>query len=193
MNFEDLKNIFDRAKRIRKRIEIKNGEGTNWSCIFEDNETHEYAINGVKPPEEIQDDIESTYVWLWSLKDYVKKYSVKQGKTPKWVEDKINSDSNLCICADIANSLKHGGLDSKTRSDINPKLGPVTYSFEKDAMESLVFYAFKVEANIKHPEKVNLKMDVFDNEGIKIGDAFNLLDYGIKAWESIIDEAAENA
>lgn len=60
-------------------------------------------------------------------------------------------------------------------------------------MENIVFYAFKVETNIKHPEKVNLKMDVFDSEGVIIGDAFSLLDYGLKVWEGIIDEATKNA
>jgi len=193
MKFKELLNIYDRAKRIRKRLEIKDGEGTNWSYTFEDNETHKYVLNGVKPPEEIQDDIESTFVWLWSLKDYVKKYSVKNGKSQKWVEDKINADSNLCLCADIANSLKHGGLNRKTRSEKNPKLGQVTYSFEKEALGSMVFHAFKVETNIKSPEKVDLKMDILDSEGVKIGDAFKLLDYGIQVWERLVDEAGENA
>ena len=89
--------------------------------------------------------------------------------------------------------LTQGGLDRTTRSDKNPKLGPVTYSFEQDALESLVFHVFKVETNIKHPEKVNLKMIVSDSEGVEIGDAFSLLDYGIKAWENIIEEAGKNA
>ena len=192
MKFEELKNIFDRAKRIRNRLEIKGGGGKNWLYTFEDNETHKYVINGVKPPEEIQDDIESTFVWLWSLKDYVKKYSVKNGKTKKWVEERINSDLSLCLCADIANSLKHGGLDRTTRSGKKPKLGPVRYTFEQDALESLVFHALKVETNIKNPEKVNLKMAVLDGD-VEIGDAFSLLDYGVKAWENIIDEAGTNA
>lgn len=125
MNFSDLENIFDRAKRIRSRLDIKDGTGTNWSHTFEDNETHEYEINGVKPPEDIQDDIESAFVWLWSLKDYVKKYSVKEGFSSGWVETKINSDHYLCICADIANSVKHGGLDKKSRSNKRPRLGSV--------------------------------------------------------------------
>jgi len=193
MNLEDFKKIFERAKRIRGRLEIKDGVGTNWSYTFENNESHEYVINGVKPPEEIQDDIESIFVWLWSLKDYVKKYSMKKGRPQNWLEEKINSDLSLCLCADIANSLKHGGLDRKTRTGKKPKLGPVTYSFGKDAMESLVFYAFKVETNIKNPEKVNLKMDVFDESGLIIGDAFGLIDYGINAWEAIMYEAAQNA
>ena len=106
MDFTQLENIFDRARRLRKRLDIKEGLGMKWSHIFENNETHEYVFNGVKPPEDIQDDIESAFVWLWSLKDYVKKYSIKKGFNPNWVETKINADNYLCICADIANSVK---------------------------------------------------------------------------------------
>ena len=193
MNFSDLENIFDRAKRIRSRLDIKDGTGTNWSHTFEDNETHEYEINGVKPPEDIQDDIESAFVWLWSLKDYVKKYSVKKGFSSGWVETKINSDHYLCICADIANSVKHGGLDKKSRSNKRPRLGSVTYNVPQQAMERLTFYAFKVVTDIKDPDLVNLKMDVIDENDNRIGDAFKFLDYGIKSWNKIIDEVENNA
>ena len=76
MNLDVPQKIVSRIKRIRTRVDVKSGEGTEWAVKFPDGETHEYAINGIKPFEEFEDDIENIFVWLWSLKDYVKHSTV---------------------------------------------------------------------------------------------------------------------
>ena len=111
MDFSELEKLIDRVNRFKNRINIKDGKGAEWSHTFEDGETHFYSMEGVRPPEEIEDDISSMFIWLWSLKDYVRKYVILNGKNKTWVKNKIINNPNICVCADIANSLKHGGLD----------------------------------------------------------------------------------
>ena len=191
MDLSELEKLLGRADRIRKKICIKDGEGAKWSYTFDNGETHFYSIKGIKPPEEIEDEITTMFLWLWSLKDYVKKYVINKGKSKSWVESKVNADPYLCICADIANSLKHGGLDPKfnTRSNKNPTLGKINYQIPQKAMGSITFGAFDVGLKVDKPSLVILEMPVLDKNGRVLGDAFKYLDYGLKAWEDIVSEA----
>jgi len=191
VDLSELEKLLRRADRFRKKLHIKDGEGTEWSYTFDNGETHFYSIEGVKPPEEIEDEVTTMFLWLWSLKDYVKKYVLNKGKAKSWVESKVNADPYLCICADIANSLKHGGLDSKfkPRSDKNPTLGKLNYKIPQKAMGLITFGAFDVGLNVENPSLVVLEMPVIDKNGRFLGDAFKYLDYGLKAWEGIVSEA----
>lgn len=100
------------------------------------------------------------FIWLWSLKDYVKKYAVKNGMHKKWIDEKVNSDQDLCICADIANSLKHGGLDHDPRSGEFPQLGVLKYQMPQKAIESILVGANAQHVKVTHPELVKLEMPV---------------------------------
>ena len=194
MDFAELEKLLERSDRFRKKLQIKNGQGAKWSYTFEDGETHFYSIKGIKPPEEIEDEVTTIFLWLWSLKDYVKKYVMGKGKSKKWVESRVNADPYLCICADIANSLKHGGLDSKfkPRSNKNPKLGKLIYKLPEKGMGLITFGAFDVGVNVSDPSLVVLEMPVIGKDNRVLGDAFKYLDYGLKTWEGIVNEA-ENA
>ena len=97
MKISEVETILQRADRFRKELQIKEGDGAKWSYTFEDGETHFYTIEGARAPEEIEDYLTSVFVWLWSAKDYVKKYVVEKGKNGNWVEDKVNSDSYVSI------------------------------------------------------------------------------------------------
>jgi hypothetical protein len=189
VNFSKLEEMFQRADRFRKRLKIKDGEGTAWSHTFDNNEIHYYSLNGVKPPEEIKDELESAFVWLWSLKDHVKKYVIAKGKTKEWVESRVNADPYLCICADLANSPKHGGLDRKPRSNKNPRLGNLKYNIPQQAMSQITVGAFDVGMNIGDPSLISLEWPVLGDEDKYLGDALKYLEYGLKAWEGIINEA----
>ena len=192
MNLSDIENIFERALRIRKRLHIKDGEGMSWSYRIENNEIHKIILNGIKSPEQFEDDIESTFIWLWSLKDYVKKYSIDNGFTKKWLEAKIDSDFHLAVCADIANTLKHGGLNREGRSKRKPVLQSLKYDVPQAAISKITVRPFEVETDIKKPGLVSLTMDVLDKDGKRLGDAFKFLDYGIKAWDGIINEVEKS-
>lgn len=191
MNLSDLEKLLKRADRFRKKLQIKNGAGEKWSYTFENGETHFYSIEGIKSSEEVEDEITTMFIWLWNLKDYVKKYAVNNGKSKQWIEVKVNADPHLCVCADIANSLKHGGLDPKfkARSNKNPRLGKLKYQTPQEAMESISFSSFKVGLKIGNPALVDLEMPVLDHSGKIIGDAFKYLEYSLKAWEGFVKEA----
>ncbi|WP_319557320.1 hypothetical protein [Thiomicrorhabdus sp.] len=193
MKYSELIKLNDRAKRVRERLDIKDGDGFSWTITKENDEQHEIVLNNVKTPEELEDDIASIFVWLWNLKDYVKKYSKIHGYPSNWVEEQINLDFNLCICGDIANGIKHGGLDRKTRSNKKPKLGNIHYQVEGNAIDKIVVQAFKVLFDVSQPDQVSLSMDVYDENGEKIGDAFKLLDYAISAWNEIIQQIQRHA
>lgn len=187
MNLDDLQKILARIKRIRARVEVQSGDGAEWSVKFSDGEIHEYAINGIKPFEEFEDDIENIFVWLWSLKDYVKQYAINKGRSGNWVEQKVNADENLCICADIANRSKHGQLN-RSRSQKHPKLGSLSYELPHGSFNKITVYAHRVETDVSKPDEAILKMDVLDDEGNVLSDAFELLNYCLQSWEGIIVE-----
>jgi hypothetical protein len=191
VDYSELEKLIGRADRLKKRLQNKSGEGAGWPFLVENGETHYISINGIKSPDEIEDDISSIFLWLWSLKDYVKKYAFKKGKNKNWVEEKINSDPYLCICADLANSLKHGGLDQKfkPRSGKSPKLGALNYYVPQKAMESLSIGALDVNLQISDSSLVVLEMPVLGGRGQILGDAFKFIAYSLKAWEEIIKEA----
>lgn len=194
MDISELEKLLERSERFRKKLQINNGERAKWSYTFENGETHFYTVEGIKPPEEIEDEVSTIFLWLWSLKDYVKKYVMNKGKSKDWVESRVNADPYLCICADLANSLKHGGLDTKfkPRSNKNPKLGKLSYQIPQKAMGSITVGAFDVGLNVSDPSLVVLEMPVTGDNDRFLGDAFKYLDYSLKAWESIVNEA-ENA
>lgn len=193
MDFAELEKLLRRIDRFRIKLQIKDGEGEKWSYTFENGEKHFYSIAGVKSAEEVEDEIETMFIWLWNLKDYVKKYALNRGKGKQWIEVKVNADPYLCVCADIANSLKHGGLDPKftPRSNKNPKLGKLKYHVPQEALGSISFGASDVGLEIENSSLVKLEMPVFDQKNKIIGDAFKYLDYSLKAWENFVKEVGD--
>jgi len=189
MDFEALEKLFGRARRLRGRLGVKEGNGASWSATLENGETHGYSISGVKAPEEVQDDIESLFVWLWSLKDHVKKFLKENGKSSGWVEPEISADPYLSICGDIANSAKHGGLDRGSRSGKYPKLGKLNYQIPQTALASITVKAFDVGVSVSNPYYITLEMSVLGGDDKYLGDAFKYLDYALKGWEQIIAKA----
>ena len=187
MDFASLENLFGRAIRLRKRLGEKNGVSSRWSVKLDNGETHRFTIGGVKPAEEVQDDIETMFVWLWSLKDYAKKVLESNNEDSKWIEADVNADRYLSICVDIANRAKHGKLDRKSRSGEHPKLGNLNYKIPGSAVSSICFAAFDVGINVSDPKQVTLELPVLSDDDRYLGDAFKYLDYALQFWEKIIE------
>lgn len=189
MELGEVEKLFRFAARAQKRLGIKSGVGTNWYAKVESGETHQYLLNGVKSPEEIEEDVLAAFHWLWSLKDNVKDYCEKKGASSRWVEIEISADPYLCVCGDIANRTKHPGLKKGSRSNKYPKLGRLKYTIPQQALASIVVGAFDVTTNVTKPELVSLEMPILSNEGKYLGDAFKYIGYSLKVWERIIDRA----
>ncbi len=187
MKKEDVEKLFNRMKRLAKDFEAKGGSGATWNYIFPDGIETKYIINNIKSPEEIEDKVESLLLWVWSCKDYLKKYSITYGKEDKWIENIVNNNREICICADIANALKHGGTN-KSRSGLFPKLGDVAYSMPQTTLGKITLSANDIEIDIADPSGVDITIPVMDQNGNQVGDIFECIDATIKAWEKIIDE-----
>jgi hypothetical protein len=129
------------------------------------------------------------FVWLWGLKDHVKKFSETNGKSGKWVETQIDADHYLAICGDLANRSKHGNYDRPSRSGKSPKLGKVKYQIPQKAMSSITFRARGVGLDVSNSKLIQIEVPVLSEDGKHLGDAFKYLDYALKAWEKIIERA----
>lgn len=102
MTLSEVEELFERALSFRRKVGSKESDGAfSWSARPRDGEPQRYCVAGLKPPEEVEDDIESTFVWLWSLKDYVRKFLDTNGRPSKWVETEIDADPHLAVCAQI--------------------------------------------------------------------------------------------
>ncbi|MEX2162640.1 MAG: hypothetical protein WD823_00135 [Sulfuricaulis sp.] len=189
MELDNVEKLFRFAARAQKRLGIKNGGGTNWYAKVDSGETHHYLLNGVKSPEEIEEDILAAFHWLWSIKDNVKDYCEKKGAASRWIEAEISADPYLCVCGDIANRTKHPSLKKGSRSNKYPVLGKLKYQIPQEALGSITVGAFDVTTDIAKPELVSLKMPILSSDGKYLGDAFKYIEYGLKAWERIIDRA----
>ena len=182
METKEIKKLFKRISRINDRLNIKDGRGTSWDYAFENGEIHKYTVQGIKSPEEAEDDVANVFHWLWSLKDHIKKVC----KDKNWVESQVNKNPYLCICADLDNASKHGGLERPSRSGKKPKLGRLKYQIPKSAIAQLAFGAFDVKIDVNNAHLVDLEMPILDENNNIIGDAFEYLDKCIEAWESIM-------
>lgn len=110
VNADRLNELRDRLLRLQRRLTVKDGIGSTWSAKTEDGTTHRYIINGVKSFDELTDEIETMFVWVWSFKDHLKAHARGLGKSDRWIEAEASADPSLSVCADIANRLKHGEL-----------------------------------------------------------------------------------
>jgi len=189
MTLDEVSALLEKIKRIQGKLGSLDGDGFEWNLTHDVYGYQEYSVEGVKKPEELQDEIENGFIWLWSLKDYVRKFSLSHGKNPNWIERQIDNLESLSLCADIANSLKHGGLDRKPRSGKNPILSQVSYEMPQDSISKLSFYARRVEFVVSDPSKVKVSLDIIDNDNNKLGNAFTLINECLVEWENLIEQA----
>lgn len=183
MTPSDLEELKLRVQRLRARLEQKEGSGFSQSHTFENGETHNYKVNGVKPIEEFEDDLLGIFVWLWSAKDYLKEIARSNGKSPQEIENIVNREKSLQYVADIANRSKHGVLN-QSRSGEFAELANVGISIPQHAMKSLVFGAFDVTTNVSKPEFVEYSANVVVSGGRKVCTAQELIQSTLLLWEA---------
>jgi len=174
--------LFDRAAHFSKVVSAFGGSGCAWSYTFPDGETHRYIINGIKSPDQLEHEVLTLAIWLWSLKDYLKGRAATLGRDPQDVEAYASGDPSLALSADIANAAKHGKL-TNSRSGKWPKLGRLRYEIPQEAMRSVTFRAFEVETDVARPDLVTLELPILDSNGLEIGDALQLMTRALSAWE----------
>jgi hypothetical protein len=187
MRVDEIDALFRRMDRLSASLQVKNGAGSEWDATDADGQTHSYRIRNVRPIDEIEDDIANLFLWVWNLKDYLKELSSKRGKNAQWIEQLVNQDPHLPICADIANRLKHGVLKT-SRSDRFPQLQRAGYNVSVEAIGSITIGILQVEVDIADPNFIDIVMGVEDRNGELIGDAFAYLRGAIDTWESAFEQ-----
>lgn len=128
------------------------------------------GVQHMQPSSHYDDDVYSFFQNCYHLKDWIK----NDPYCSAWndVEAFINSNTDLQICADLCNSLKHLKLTKQPRSAANPKFGGSKLHLDiKDG-------AGKTEV------KVAISYAVSTTSGDI--DAFHLASQCVTAWEQFI-------
>src|SRR5713101_5140522 len=114
MHVSELKTLSQRIQKLHQQLAKSDGGGLLHES-YDDGLTVTWRFDNVASPQEIQERVETLAIWLWSFKDYLKAHIKATGGTENVVETYVNSCRYLPLCADIANSAKHGNL-GKSRS-----------------------------------------------------------------------------
>lgn len=174
-----VEGLLARARRFQGRIEEWRGSGETWDYTFPDGITEHYTIVGMRPTEQLADDVASLFVWEWSTKDHLKGLARAKGKNPQRIEDLVNRTPALCLVGDVANRLKHGGRARDPRTPYDPRLGTPIYTIQ--AVKQIVFSAEGISVT---PETLEVSYPVLDSGGSILGDAVVILTAGIGYWET---------
>src|SRR5262245_54487075 len=114
------------------------------------------------------DEIYAFFLNCYHLKDWIKCDSAVPVKDPQAVEDHINANRSLRLCADICNSLKHLHLTS-SRSGESPAFGKTH---------------FALDLGSGRLPTVSLKYEVDTANGPE--DAFKLATECVSAWDGFL-------
>jgi len=179
---QDVNDLFERIRRIGARLVVTAGPGSDWKADMPDFEIQTYKVTGMKSPEELEDDIATLSIWIWSLKDHLKAIMVSLGQDPLDIERFVNSDRDLQVCADIANSAKHLSLRTSRTGEFL-KAGRLCFSLPMSSIGELVFRPNEVQIDVSRPDLVKIALPVVDHAGNTVGDAIAHLHAGVEAWE----------
>jgi len=196
MNLEELNKVIERIKRISRSISNQEGEGAVWTIKQSDGTETKFVIDKIKSHLEIEDNVANAYIWFWNIKDYFKEFLITKGKPKSFIEDIVNKDSRLQVCADIANRLKHGELQ-ESRSKRHPKLGMLSFRIELaninefriltnlPRLDDLQARVFSYDLKPEDPQRVEITIPILDKDGVVLGDAIEYISYAVSKWEYI--------
>ena len=185
---QDVNDLFERIRRIGARLIVTTGPGSDWKADVPNFGIQTYKVTGMKSPEELEDDIATLSLWIWSLKDHLKLVLASLGQDPLDIERFVNSDRDLQVCADIANSAKHLPLRT-SRTGQFLKAGRLCFSLPLSSVGELVFRPNEVQIDVSRPDLVKIAIPVIDRAGNTVGDVIAHLHAGVIAWERCAREA----
>ena len=61
-----------RIQRALTTVQRRAADGYLDSHVLDDGQRHWYSVSGIKSPEQLQDELLTLFVWVWSLKDHLK-------------------------------------------------------------------------------------------------------------------------
>jgi len=181
----DFQRLRDRVNRFRLAVEVKAHPGYTESHTFSDGSTHMYSIRGLKSPAQLEDELLTLFVWIWSMKDYLKGLYIAQGADPQLIEKISDSEPSLAIAADIANCAKHSYL-RKSRSGKFARLTNVGFTVPGSAIGRITVESFAVGLDVSLPDNASLHATVEFDSCDRPLDAFTVAAQAISAWESCL-------
>ncbi|WAZ86647.1 hypothetical protein O3296_14920 [Escherichia coli] len=157
-----------------------------------DFESGNFSISGIKPLHEVMDEIQSAFVWCWSIKDHLKETLFeKSDETSKNVfnktfESEIDKYGSLKLCANIANTGKHKILNRPPRSGYSVKLDIVQIiNVSSETVSKIQRLNGNYFITPKNNKAVKLKANIVNERGAVVMDAFCCLDESVAAWIAI--------
>jgi hypothetical protein len=180
MSPDALAALRSRVDRAHALLERKGANG--FVQQFEVNgETHTHTIQGVKAPDQLEDEMLMIFVWLWSLKDHLKQAYARRNLKPELIEEIVNRSPQLQYVSDIANRAKHGEL-RKSRSGQYAELVDVGITIPHTAVSSLQYLPNAVNVSVAKPDEVQLLATLKLRSGKRL-DAFSVLEQAQSTWE----------
>jgi hypothetical protein len=179
----DLDAIRSRIQRASVAVRDASGGGYKTSYQAEGTDfTTNFKAVGVKAPEQLEDDFLNLFVWVWSLKDYLKSSFEAKGLGSKAVEEEVNRCKALTYVADIANRAKHGEL-RESRSNDFAELIDVGFNAPQECIERINFAGPDVTLHIKDIQMISIHATVATRSGDR-HEALAVLTEAIECWET---------
>lgn len=179
----EFSKLYERVQRSHDAVYRRASPGFALSCGNPDGSLTHLEVMGVKAPEVLEDELLTLFVWLWSMKDYLKALCLARGIAGRRIEQIANSERSLSIAADIANRAKHGVL-KESRSGDFAKLQNVRISVPSSSLASIAFDKPAIKIAVAIPDNAELFAEIgFDTGGAPI-DAFETASKAMEAWET---------
>lgn len=185
MTPSDLDAIRSRIHRAIGAVQVASGAGYEISDQAKgtDFTTHFRAV-GVKAAEQLEDDFLNLFIWMWSLKDYLKTCFEANGLRGNAVEEAVNRCPALRYVADIANRAKHGVL-RESRSSEFAKLVDVGFTAPQDSIERITVAGPEVTLHLKDTQMIHIHATVATKAGVRLN-ALAVLNEAMQCWEKNI-------
>jgi hypothetical protein len=185
---DDVNRIVGRVKRFRAKLSERAGEGFAYVADVDGTQT-KYTIENLKDLHQYEDELTSSFVWLWSVKDYYIALASARGLSCDFIYTRIRSCFAIQICADLANTLKHGSLEKKSWTKHHPRLKGPGFSAPQEAISELQYlYSGEIVLKIGKPDLVDIPTYVVDQDGVILGDALVFLSDGVDFWDALLAE-----
>ncbi|MDD5215306.1 MAG: hypothetical protein PHQ03_07200 [Methylococcales bacterium] len=181
----ELQEILSRVKRVINRVHKKEGVIFQQSHVLDDGIEHTFTVTGVKSPLELEDDLLELFIWVWSIKDYLKEFYKANNRDPNIIEKLVDDSETLQYISDIANRAKHANL-RKSRSNKFAILVDVGIEVPQTAISKIIFGAFSVHTDVSKSSEVRLKAFIKIPNSEEKMDAFAILNAGIQIWEQAV-------
>lgn len=181
----EIEEVLKRIDRFKTKINQKHGNGYDDECIHAGSNTF-YKFKNIKNLNDTKDELTSAIIWLWSIKDYFVNYLKANGRDKSEVYDEVEKNEYVKIFADLANSLKHSGLDKHPWTNKNPKIKGPGFVAEMQSIKQIIFSPnAEISIEFDNYDKIEITCTIEDDKGNLIGDTFYYLQKNIEFWENM--------